>query len=961
MHSTAGFSRTEKRAFALISTLLIIAILTIMVVAFMQSMRIDRLTARSYMDKYGADLVAQAGMEVALAKIMGAIPQGANSSQGFVTWGYSANDSFRPFYVGISPDVLNGDAALNTVWLASSASAADSTKPGNLGPNEIMALASDKKTNMNSAGQIDPSATPYYAGWVDVKRTDPATAKTLFLGRFAFWVDDESSKLDMGRVGNNGNVVKNPSVTYVPTPAQPTDPAAPLDATSLKVEGLTPAQMAAVTAFRQNNIWPSSASLPLKVEPTDSLAPLATQKYLLTVDSKHYSEAKAGPVDDPNNLIPYGPKVGEKKMNINAVANANAAQPEVAVPLISQFIQTALPEYNARKNAPPGNVNRIAASIVNYILPNRWPVLSPSLKTAFNNIPQLQNANAWPTYADSNAWYGISGTPRLNEYLVYYGTASDSTPTNPRFKATLQSGTNYRYDLGITRIVEVWNSSDKACTLPNLYLHVFNQQRIPLNLTTFFPYLASQDIALSTGSITLAANEFRAFRGTDVYTGTASTPTPYFWANGGTDPNNLRRQIPDASNNGFVLFSVEGGTPVITDGTITAMNGTARVLDGFAPFKLQATAANGQAGTSGGYSGSGDSADARISLMRALPMWSSLGNTSHTPGGANNVSAAPFQNLNNWFDRPRVGGAVNISPLSAPVHVAHAPMQNIVELGNIFDPSNDTQTNDGRPRGTKTLVIGQFDPFVLSSYSNYLKRGDAALLDIFTIDDNHDRYRLNINVPRPGTLVPPAPATGYTSVSPLQTFWSFLRNQNLTLAPTGVNIPKGSDNPINPFIKDRLVAPNWTNAKPFRNFNDLILLGYKPAQLAVSVPTLADNLSVWGRNITGGLPSLYASSPVITNVNVNGGKLGQTGTTSRIDGNDSLREEAFGRVAHLITFRSYRYRVYVQGQLLASKGQAAGAVPKILARSTQCYLVELKPVLGAPGQISYTVSVTPQS
>src|SRR6187402_1408496 len=58
-----------KRSSALIMTLLGVVLLTIIVVAFMQTMSLSLTTSRSYVDIRRANLAAQAGLDTAIAQL----------------------------------------------------------------------------------------------------------------------------------------------------------------------------------------------------------------------------------------------------------------------------------------------------------------------------------------------------------------------------------------------------------------------------------------------------------------------------------------------------------------------------------------------------------------------------------------------------------------------------------------------------------------------------------------------------------------------------------------------------------------------------------------------------------------------------------------------------------------------------------------------------------------------------
>ncbi|HEY5791669.1 MAG TPA: hypothetical protein VIS74_00125, partial [Chthoniobacterales bacterium] len=63
----------RQKASSLVTTLMVIVVLTIIVVAFMQSMSIERLTSRSYANKYQAELLADAATEDAINRVFSSV------------------------------------------------------------------------------------------------------------------------------------------------------------------------------------------------------------------------------------------------------------------------------------------------------------------------------------------------------------------------------------------------------------------------------------------------------------------------------------------------------------------------------------------------------------------------------------------------------------------------------------------------------------------------------------------------------------------------------------------------------------------------------------------------------------------------------------------------------------------------------------------------------------------------
>jgi type II secretory pathway pseudopilin PulG len=94
--------RRRRDAASLITTLLVIVILSTILVAFMQSMSIDRLTAKSTRNILQAELSARAGLHAAIGQILTA----TGTNNGFVT----GSTNYAP---GNAPLVVIGQTNLS--------------------------------------------------------------------------------------------------------------------------------------------------------------------------------------------------------------------------------------------------------------------------------------------------------------------------------------------------------------------------------------------------------------------------------------------------------------------------------------------------------------------------------------------------------------------------------------------------------------------------------------------------------------------------------------------------------------------------------------------------------------------------------------------------------------------------------------------------------------------------------
>lgn len=963
----------EAEGFALISTLLIIAILTIMVVAFMQSMRVDRLTARSYLSLQKATLAADSGVENARVLIRDTIKNSGGVN--FVTWAYSTNISYSSYYVGILPGAIPASTAAgsiggvnNTVWLVSGPknAAALSTDP-----QQVLGLAATNRVNMNwkvqlgtqTVNLIDPAGAPCYAGWVNMVPPAGAKEKT----RYAFWVSDESSRIDLGAVGNT-NQVTPVGDAYKPLPENlvlknagdttAADPTNYLPAGDLTQKNLAEKRDMVAT------MTPSSALL---------YAGTAATPSLIRDQARHTISEKATlPVAlSPQDLIPYGPRAGLPKLNLNDVV-ADAGLTKVAkVQKIHDFIRDSLPEYYKRKNSPPGNVLRIAASIHDYISPDSYPTLALEFEQKLNNsiskvfdfLITRNGTGAPPAATDWNPeweslrlerrWYGIKRVPMFNAFQF---SCSLPTSTGNAIKTRTYSA-NYTFYL--------WNMHDRAISIPGqAYIMVWNTMFASLPGSTRVDNLAAVDglpynryeIFAVPGGISLNPREQRA----------VSLSKSYAVR---TTSNNA---LGAGLRMGFLLF--------VRDAT-----GGFHVLDGFytgGSFDPTYSSPGGQL-TGNAADGYWDIKDRRQNLGLLNSSWSYANSPTY-------VNLANYQLLAKWYDQPANTTAGAVDPIT---HIAQAPMKFIGELGNIFDPVNDIGVAaDGNARfantdagfngnqvgrGSKTLNTGQFDIFFdqlqtgnprnqaiidsqnWRSYEKYLRYADAALFDIFTVNTAADSSKmrpLNINTPLPR-------ASAATVLDPFATYSSALTSI-FPMSGSGYNYAKMTRAAaISDLVRARLTHPtDWTQCRPFRNINDLALLGVTKENITSNANLQLDSVNqnsyfrakASGSNLVNGALGVQAKLSIQRNPR----------DTYVLRASNYQRQQVLPRFAEQLSFRSYRYRIHSIGQLYQEL--VPGKI-NVISTVKETYLLDLKPRYQSPlpsdpfapgGQIVYDSTLT---
>ncbi len=197
---------TRRQGFALPMCIIAVAGLMLLLVGMLTVMSLERKTARSYSDLARAEFAMEAGKELAVSQITGFLKRTDVGGAAFTTWSYHAGAEENPptpvsrgsllaltagrpeFDIGTTGGNPFLEAA-NTEWLG--------TSDGD--PDVLLADFQAKSVDVfdfNENFALGEMNGVCLARWRDLG-TDSAGRRT----RFAVWVDDETSRLDVTKIG----------------------------------------------------------------------------------------------------------------------------------------------------------------------------------------------------------------------------------------------------------------------------------------------------------------------------------------------------------------------------------------------------------------------------------------------------------------------------------------------------------------------------------------------------------------------------------------------------------------------------------------------------------------------------------------------------------------------------------------------------------------------------------------
>lgn len=482
----------RNRASSLVVTLLVLVVLSTIVVAFMQSMSVERMTAKSAKNLLQAQLAAESGVNAAKSRVVELFSRYPDSATVWQRFATGLTNEGTVFYFRAAPATIS-----ETSLPASVSPAAFNPTPGtpanvqtyawplisgaapvvatNLTNSFATPLNTSNSTDLNLRNWIGTapggSKKSLRAQWVYLTNSSGETN-----ARYAFWVEDESFKVNLSVATNSvrGSSSKGRSAEEVP------------------LQGI----LGYATGIATNDSSANAlASLRTDLGGTDLLsyrtasqafAPGGTNavadqlKFIATADSSALNLSRGGWRRVNINTIFRDGSPPRTQLNrfIATVTNAQAA------PLFGQRFYRA--SYSSLNLGVTNTVtatnaliylNKLAANVKDYVDEDNQPTLVDyNFSVVGNAVPAeaIEPLGGGTTGQNPIIAFGKENVPMLHEYAIQ----GRILYMNPRGWSGSNPG-GASFSVSVDHYFEFWNMGHTDITAddlgPNAFLMIYNQ------------------------------------------------------------------------------------------------------------------------------------------------------------------------------------------------------------------------------------------------------------------------------------------------------------------------------------------------------------------------------------------------------------------------------------------------------------------------------------------------------
>gem|GEM_PF-2968766 len=899
---------SSPRGFALTVSLILMALIVIVIVAYLANTRTDRSNSSVYTSRVRARMVAEGGLSAAIKLLsdntrygnyITAMPAPVPSPAPLYTEVYRPTDS-SDTAIAKADDFLQLTNAAGEILVSRAAPTPAGSPPQadprpipsmipsagpfaltnpNLNGNDSYDFNQIVRVGTNAAGRlVYPSPTPAYGQWVRLRNSNNE-----LVGRYAFFIEDESMKVNVNQAGNN---LASPSPTASPN-LRINDLVLPVpgNAPSTQVQETNPSAILAV-------------SDPDRATAVDNLAKvsapgsrIASRSTLALLDKWSTSFSEVAHLVTTVSSDDDTTAQGWQRLDLNALVAAttdNASKIALAQE-ISDWIRDAwtgpaigtLQDYQLFND--PRLRLQLAANIIDYIDADNTP-------TDLGNYPSI---GVFPVNPSEYPVIGIEKIPYLVAVEIIY-QASNSNGTS---SATLKIKIQFRF-------INLYESDlDLASSVARI--EVKGVPILTRNGGTVF------DVSNTNYVIPIASLTAVNGTGTTVSAGTD-----------GTSDSGARTFQTDWLENRTVTFNGSGTVkPVLLAGAITVKifgPDDARIDDTAIVTNAISTGYNaGGSGSTGDFlkesiPATGPLQTASINLVNMFPPGGSAPLTTGDPRVRSTILNSRWYNISRsdastppttnriaaFIDKAEIGirtfafdwyDYVGNRPLA--FH-RNGPLRSIGELGNIASSEYPWRTIylQYPERPANTTQVGPVTEIPQRRSTSV----DYVLLDLF---------RTQSVEPRPGATNINTQQRRGTQQHPLAPlfFGELIGNQPiLTQAMLDRLCDSSGSASISPIFSRRLAAGPPLDNTPVRPF-------FQIGELA-SVLSRMVNTSPGGSGTTG--------SPARSTVTYSALRNSPT-TQSEVNLNyrtDDLAEQEFREVSNSITTRGNVFRILYVGQ-----------------------------------------------
>ena len=891
---------TRQAGVALVTTVIVIAVLAVVAVAFMQSTGIDRLSSRVGMNYFRAQLAAESG----LADFQATLARVASTNDFAVV---TLTNGITNMTVLVEPRT-NGQVRVFPLFSRSnSATGLSAASPFNLSGLLAAAGGAGATTNLNPTfvrfGGTDWPVTNADALVLGAQFVVSATnINGTPAGQFAYVVADDCAKFNLTTAGTN---YANAARTN-PLPAQFLGEVA--------IHSVGPNTLAAADYDKFKALPEGTRSgivLPSVLASTNDREVKA--RFYTSHQGQALDVIPAGYFDDARTTFTAHSDAGKFKYDLNRMAT-NSADSRSNAFAIADVIASNLPSFRLRdpsfqndstKPSDPEQrySRRIAAAIVDYIDTNS------GVTTITDGEPAGKEAVAYPfQIAERYDWVSTtSNTP--TSWTVTVRQRVFVQLWNPH---TVPVSEDFKFELETFREIEPPGgtfvpipklSAEAAVDLRPNEIKVFEigRQDIVFNVTGDNPSSSPSATPLrlqGTSSVDINKPKhsgFQAFWNGTLFDQTSSYNTALFEGSGLLK---AERVMSDANRLDRPTWTVNTAQTVVVNGVYRSVGDPRQnYISSYDWAEPSYTNANTR------WNGANNWAAAAPATHKFETTWAARDGFR----APLNIGGSPAQTA----DPTSVASTyVATQSNNAPAFVANQPMQTVAELGNIYDPVHldDTGANvsGGSPAsfyaagGGRTLRVGQPEP---SNNPTLFRGGQRAmnLLDLFTVRPAGQSN----DTPRPAGL-------------------------NINTAP--VDVLAGFFYNLQPVTDQGITGGNKISLAGATNIATAIVTN-RPYYSASDMHRFLSELANKRTNYSPAIAGVGAFQGPVPNMH------------------DRAREELFRRAFNSLDTKSGAFRYYGIGQALDQSGKVISSV------ALEAW-VELRAVTNKTGQVSLQPMVT---